>query len=124
MENEDRIRQYGRYVDDSFGVWKESKKELEEKVKKMEDKEKGSKLKLEIEEKGKITFLVVKIKRNEVERKVQTEWHQKKEHAGIFCNIKSDVDEGTKRNLVKNLEINNAGKQRIIVEGETMGTIK
>jgi hypothetical protein len=62
------------------------------------------KLKLEIEEKGEIAFLEVKIKRNEEERKVQTEWHQKNEHAGIYCNIKSDVDEGTKRNLVKNLE--------------------
>ena len=46
MENEERISQYGRYVDDSLGVWKGSKKELEEKVKKMEDKEKGIKLKL------------------------------------------------------------------------------
>ena len=46
VEIEERIRQYGRYVDDSLGVWKGSKKELEEKVKKMEDKEKGIKLKL------------------------------------------------------------------------------
>ena len=33
VENEERIRQYGRYVDDSLGVWKGSKNELEEKVK-------------------------------------------------------------------------------------------
>ena len=71
----------------------------------------------------------MKIKWNEEERKAQTEWQQKKEHAGIYCNIKSDVDEGTERNLVKNLkkkdrDINNARKQRKIIEGETMGTIK
>ena len=77
VENEERIRQYGRYVDDSLGVRKGSKNELEEKVK-MEDREKGIKLKLEIEEKGKITFLEVKIKRNEEDGKIQTEWHQKK----------------------------------------------
>ena len=68
-----RIRKYGRYVDDSLGVWKGSKKELEEKVKKMEDKEKGIKLELQIEEKSKITFLDVKLKRNKEDGKIQTE---------------------------------------------------
>ena len=37
-------------------------------------------------------------------KKIRTKWFQKKENAGIFCNWRSDVDEGTKRNLVKNLE--------------------
>ena len=70
----------------------------------MEDKEKGIKLELEIEEKGKITFLDVKLKRNKEDGKIQTGQYQKKENAGIYCNIRSDVDEGTKRNLVKNLK--------------------
>ena len=69
VENEKRIRKYGRYEDESLGAWKGSKKELEEKVKKMEDKEKGIKLELEIEEKGKITFLYVKLKRNKEDGK-------------------------------------------------------
>ena len=38
VENEKRIRKYGIYVDDSLGVWKGVKNELEEKVNKMEDK--------------------------------------------------------------------------------------
>ena len=70
----------------------------------MEDKEKGIKLELEIEEKGKITFLDVKLKRNKEDGKIQTEWYHEKENSGTYCNIRSDVDEGTKRNLVKNLE--------------------
>ena len=68
-----RIRKYGRYVDDSLGVWKGSKNELEQKVKKMEDKEKGIKQEFEIEEKGKITFLDLKLKRNKEDGKIQTE---------------------------------------------------
>ena len=45
---------------------------LEEKVK-MEDKEKGIKFELETEEKGKITFSDVKLKRNKEDGKIQTE---------------------------------------------------
>ena len=128
VENEKRIRKYGRYVDDSLGVWKGSKNELEEKVKKMEDKEKGINQELEIEEKGKITFLDVKLKRNKEDGKIQTEQYQKKENAGIYWNIRSDVDKGTKINLVKNLE-NKIGmlttqEKRKIIEREAMDTIK
>ena len=49
-------------------------------------------------------LLDVKLKRNKEDGKIQTEWYQKKENAGIYCNIRSDVDEVTNRNLVKNLE--------------------
>ena len=61
-------------------------------------------MELEIEEKGNIRVLDVKLKRNKEYREIQTELFHKKENAGIYCNIRSDVDEGTKRNLVKNLE--------------------
>ena len=44
VETDKRIRKFERYVNDSLGVWRGSKIELEEKVKKMEDKEKGIKL--------------------------------------------------------------------------------
>ena len=32
------IRKFGRYVDDSIGIWKGKKNKLEEKVKELEDK--------------------------------------------------------------------------------------
>ena len=48
-------------MDDSLGVWKGSKKELEEKVKKMEDKEKGIKLKLGIDVNTIIVWVYMRI---------------------------------------------------------------
>ena len=68
----------------------------------MEDEEKGIKLKLEMEKEGRITFLEMEIERRKEGLKMK--WYQKKESAGIYCNWRSDVDKGTKRNVIKNLE--------------------
>ena len=38
------IRKFGRYVDESLGIWNGKKNELEEKFKELEDKSKGIKL--------------------------------------------------------------------------------
>ena len=70
----------------------------------MEDEEKGIKLKLEVKEEGRIAFLDVELNRGKKNEKIRTKWYQKEENAGIFCNWRSDVDKGTKRNLVKNIE--------------------
>ena len=87
-----------------FLIWKGKINELEEKVKELEDKSKGIKLKLEVEKENKITFLDIKLAKNEESGKLETEWHQKEESAEIYCNRRSDVDESNKRNVIKNLE--------------------
>ena len=72
LEKERKIRKFGRYENDSLGIWKGKKTELEEKVKEIEDKEKGIKLKSEVKNEGKITFWIQnwkKIKKAEVRSK-------------------------------------------------------
>ena len=75
IDKERKIRKFGRYVDDSLGIWKGRKTELEEKVKEMEDTEKGIKLKLEVENEGKSTFLDIKLeqKKNKESGEIETE---------------------------------------------------
>ena len=70
----------------------------------MKDEEIGIKLKLEIEKEGNITFLILKLERGKVNGKTKTKWHQKEGNAGISCDKRSDMDEGTKKNLVTNME--------------------
>jgi hypothetical protein len=103
IDEEHRIRKFKRYVDDSIGIWRGRKEDLERKVRSMEDSRKGIKLKLEVEEKRKIVFLDVEIKRGGREERISTKWFRKKEDSGIMCNWRSDVD-STKRNIVNNLE--------------------
>ena len=62
------------------------------------------KLKFGVEEKRKIVFLDVEIKRGEREERISTKWFRKKEDSGIMCNWRSDVDRSTKRNIMNNLE--------------------
>ena len=75
IDKERKIRKFGRYVDDSLGIWKGRKTELEEKGKEMEDTEKGIKLKLEVENEGKSTFLDIKLeqKKNKESGEIETE---------------------------------------------------
>jgi hypothetical protein len=61
IEKEGRIRNFNRYGDGSKGIWKGRKEDLEVKVMKVREKE--IRLKLGIEEKGKITFLDIEIGR-------------------------------------------------------------
>ena len=96
-------------------------------MKELEDKSKGIKLKLEVEKENKITFLDIKLMKNEESSEVETEWHQKEESAEIYCKRRSDVDEGNKRNVIKNLEtkiekLTIREEQREALR-ETMGTI-
>ena len=95
---------FKRYVDDSIGIWRGRREELESKVRSMEDSRKGIKLKFEVEEKRKIIFLDVEIKRGGREEKISTKWFRKEQNSGIMCNWRSDVDRSTKRNIVNNLE--------------------
>ena len=104
VEGENKIIWYVRYVDDILGVWRGDRTELHDKIKRMGDEEKGIKLKLEIEKEGDITFLDLKLERGKVDWKIKTKWHQKEENSAIFCNKRSDVDEGSKKNLVTNME--------------------
>ena len=60
IDKEKKIHKFGRYVDDSLGIYKGKKMELEKKMKELENKEK---LKLEVENKNKITFLDIKLKK-------------------------------------------------------------
>ena len=78
-------------------------------MKVLEDVDKGINLKLEVDEKEKINFLDIEIKRGKNNEKITTRWFRKKENAGIYCNWRSDVDESTKNNIVINLE-NKIGK--------------
>ena len=70
----------------------------------MEDREKGIKLKLEVEEERKINFLDIEIERGNKDERITTRWFRKKENAGIYCNWRSDVNKSTKNNIVNNLE--------------------
>ena len=70
-------------------------------MKTTEDRKKGIKLKLEVDEKGKIAFLDVELKRGR-KNEIMPNWFRKKENAGIFCNWRSTVEESTKRNIAKN----------------------
>ena len=63
FDEENRIRNFKRYADDSIDIWRGKREYLERKVKSMEDNKKGIKLKLEFEENSKITFLDVEITR-------------------------------------------------------------
>ena len=45
-----RVRNFRRYIEGSIGIWKGKREQMEEKVKSMEDKKKGIKLKLDVEE--------------------------------------------------------------------------
>ena len=75
-----------RYVDDILGVWRGDRTVLNNKIRSMEDEEKGIKLKLEIGKEGNITFLDLKLERGIVNGKIKTKWHQKEGNTGIFCN--------------------------------------
>ena len=61
IDKERRIRRFTRYVDDSLGIWRGEKRELEEKMKELEDNEKGIEIKLEIEKDNSINFLDSKL---------------------------------------------------------------
>ena len=76
VEDEGRIRNLKRYVDDSIGICKGKREELEEKVKTMEDGKKGIKLKFEVEEKGRIAFLDVELRRGRTNERIRTKWFQ------------------------------------------------
>ena len=57
-------------MDDSIGIWKGKREELEEKVKSMKE----IKLKFEVEEKGRIAFLDVKLRRGRKNEMIRTNW--------------------------------------------------
>ena len=63
IDKERKIRKFGRYVDDSLGIWKEEKNRIGRKVDEMEEKGKGIELKLEEENEEKITFLDIKLQK-------------------------------------------------------------
>lgn len=72
IDKEKKIRKFGRYIDDSLGIWKGNKMEFEEKMKKIRGQKKRIKLKLEVENKSKIAFLDIKLVKNEESGKVKT----------------------------------------------------
>ena len=80
--DEHRIRKFKKYVDDSIGIWRGRKEDLERKVRSMEDSRKGIKLKLEVEEKREMVFLDVEIKRGEREERISTKWFRRKKIQG------------------------------------------
>ena len=108
VEGENKIVKFVWYVDDILGVWRGDRTELNDKIKSME-------------EEGNITFLNLKLERGKVDGKIKPKWHQKEEYAGIFCNKRSDVDEGTKNNLVTNME---RKIERLTTEEEDRKTLK
>jgi hypothetical protein len=86
VEGENKVIKFVRYVDDILGVWRGDRTVLNNKIRSMEDEEKGIKLKLEIGKEGNITFLDLKLERGIVNGKIKTKWHQKEGNTGIFCN--------------------------------------
>ena len=90
-------------MDDCFGVWKGTRRQLESFIKEMNDEQKGIILEKEIEEDGVLNFLDMRITRTR-EGKFVTSWFQKDCAAGIYCHKRSDVDEGTKVNFIRNME--------------------
>ena len=79
IEGEGRIRKFRRYMDSSLGIWKGKREERDEKVHSMEDEKEEMKLKLEVEEAGRITFLDVELNRGKKNEKTSTKWYQKEE---------------------------------------------
>ena len=68
----------------------------------------------------------MKLERGKVKEKIKTKWHQKYENTGIFCNRRSDVDEGTKKNLITNMErkIERLTSEEEDIERTIMGAVK
>jgi len=81
-------------VDDCFKVWKGTRRQSENFIKKMNDEQKGIILERKMEEDDVLHFLDMKITRTG-EGKFVTSWFQKDCAAGVYCHMKSDVDEGT-----------------------------
>jgi hypothetical protein len=73
-----------RYVDDCFGIWKGTRRQLDNFINEINDEEKGIKLEKEIEDEGGLNFLDLRIVRTE-EGKFVTSWYQKECAAGIYC---------------------------------------
>ena len=91
-------------------------------MKEFEDNQKGEKkVKLELEKDNSINFLDIKLVNIKVNGQIETEQHQKEKRAEIYCNRRSDVDEGTKRNVIKNLE---RRKTKRGIEIQSMDTIE
>ena len=65
---------------------------------------KGIQLELEMEKERQIRFLDVEFIRKAQDQCVNTRWYQKECNAGMCCNRRIDMDEGTKKNLIHNME--------------------
>ena len=61
-------------------------------------------LELEKEEQETAVFLEVEIRKGKMAGGIKTKCYQKESNAGIYCNKTSEVNEGTKRNLIRNKE--------------------
>jgi hypothetical protein len=99
----ERLILFCRYVDDCLGVWKGTQRQLEIFISELEDVEKGIQIDTEVEECNKINYLDLKIERTR-EGKYETSWYQKECAAGIYCHRRSDVDDSSKKNFIKNME--------------------
>jgi hypothetical protein len=97
VNEEERIRGFVGHVVDSLGIWSRKREKLENMVKSMEDEKKQIQLGLEMEEKERIVFLDVKIRRGRKGKGVKTKWYQRESNSGIHCKRRSDIDEGTQR---------------------------
>jgi hypothetical protein len=102
-KGKDKLLAFCRYVDDCFGVWKGTREQLEGFINDIDDEERGIKLEKEIEKNGVLNFLDLSIVRKEKGSFV-TSWYQKECAAGIYCHKRSEVDDGTKMNFIKNME--------------------
>jgi len=69
--------------------------------KRIEDKEKGIELDLEVKKDNTIVFLDMRIRKG---GKIYTEWYQKSCESGNYCHAMSDVNYSTKRNFISNAE--------------------
>ena len=99
----DRLLLFCRYVDDCFGVWKGSTRQLDKFIKELNDEKKGIILESEMEKDRVLNFLDIKVEKMNDGRLV-TSWYQKECASGIFWHKRSDVDEVTKLNFKRNTE--------------------
>ena len=102
-KGKDRLLLFCRYVDDCLGIWKGSRRTLDIFIKELNDNGKGVFLESEMEENKVLNFLDIRIEKTKDGRYV-TSWFQKKCAAEIFCHKRSDADEVTKENFIRNME--------------------
>jgi len=102
-KGKDRLLLFCRYVDDCLGIWKVSRRTLDIFIKELSDNGKGVFLQSESEENEVLNFLDIRFEKKKNGRFVIS-WFQKKCAARVFCHKRSDVDEITKENFIRNME--------------------